>query len=350
MTNEHAKLRQEIDEQMRSLMDLKARLNRLEAALAPGAGAPSVVDSAPSRRGFLRLAGAAAAGAAATMVVSAESAAATDGSAIIQGVNNSGVLQTTVTNGSTSGSDPADTAALRGIGPANRVGLLGQSTGSASAGVQGSSDTGYGIYGTSTSGYALYSGGNGRIGMAVHVVAVPPTSGDYRIGDLVLDSSGNLAVCVTAGTPGEWRKIGGRSTSGQLHLLPTPLRAYDSRPGEPAATGGDGPIVAVSPTSPTSRVVSLLNGTDNGVSKPAVPAGALGALFNLTITGTSGFGYLSVIAAGTAWSRASTTNWVSSGETIPGFVTSAVNASAQIAVLCPYNSTNFLIDVVGYYR
>ena len=350
MTNEHAKLRREIDEQMRTLMELRARLDRLEPASAPEPDSPSDVDSTPSRRGFLRLAGAAAAGAAATMVVGADSAAATDGVAILQGVNNSGVLQTTVTNGSTSGSDPADTAALRGVGPANRVGLLGQSTGSASAGVQGSSDTGYGIYGASTSGYALYSGGNGRIGMAVHVVAVPPTSGEYRIGDLVLDSSGNLALCVTAGTPGEWRKVGGRSTSGQLHLLPTPLRAYDSRPGEPAATGGDGPIVAVSPTSPTTRVISLLNGTENGVSKPAVPAGASGALFNLTITGTSVAGYLSVIAAGAPWSRASTTNWSSSGQTIPGFVTSAVNTSAQIAVLCPFNSTNFLIDVVGYYR
>src|SRR5258705_9527079 len=47
----------------------------------------------------------------------------------------------------------------------------------------------------------------------------PGRAGTHNKGEIVNDANGDVWLCVTAGNPGGWRKLGGPSTSGQLHLV-----------------------------------------------------------------------------------------------------------------------------------
>jgi hypothetical protein len=69
-------------------------------------------------------------------------------------------------------------------------------------------------------------------------------------------------------------------------------------------------------------------------------------VLNVTVTDTTGFGYLTVWPAGQAQPLASSLNWVP-GRTIPNAVTVKVGAAGKISVLNSAGSTNVIIDVVG---
>lgn len=334
------------------IAELRQRIDRLEERgnrSTPQRDVP-VVELAPdtSRRGFLKLAGFAAAGAAAVVAGSAQPAAATDNSAINQAQVNTGSLPTTVTNTGASGSA---ISALKGIGPQESVGLYGISNGpppvggvypqSFAVGVLGDSDGGYGVYGSSSRGYGLYSGGNGRIGMAPMGVAFDangPSTGSYSTGDIVKNANGDTFSCVVAGPSptAKFRKLAGPSTAGALHVLPRPVRVYDSR-----ASGG--PI-----TSGVTRTVSLLSGTAGGSPASAVPAGAAAALFALGVVGTSGpNGWLSAFAAGTAYPGTASLNWFGAAQILNTTTWSSVDGSANVNIYC-FGSTDFVVDVIGY--
>jgi hypothetical protein len=110
-------------------------------------------------------------------------------------------------------------------------------------------------------------------------------------------------------------------------LLPSPSRAYDSRT-------HDGPL-----SSGASRVVSLAG---------QLPAGAVGAIVNLTITHTVTSGFLKLYAAGTAVPATSAINWYASGQTIANQATVGVSSARAIGVTAGGHSTDFIVDVVGY--
>lgn len=118
----------------------------------------------------------------------------------------------------------------------------------------------------------------------------------------------------------------------QLFLLPAPQRVYDSRP----ANGGAGPIA-----NGQVRTISLA---------PGVPAGARAALLTLTLDNTTTSGYLQVFAADQASTSASSVNWFGSGQTLANTVVSAVDGSARVKVAGGGGTTNFLVDVVGYFQ
>lgn len=59
----------------------------------------------------------------------------------------------------------------------------------------------------------------------------PIGSGGTSLGTLWVDAAGNWWAATESSNDGGWRKIAGHLGAGQLHLLPTPVRVYDSRPG-----------------------------------------------------------------------------------------------------------------------
>src|SRR6476660_4153403 len=117
----------------------------------------------------------------------------------------------------------------------------------------------------------------------------------------------------------------GSPPSGETHLLPEPLRAYDSRT-------ADGPL-AVNAT----RTVSLGTGVDGGgVVRLAIPAGATGALVTLTVTNTGtgvggAGGFLKLYSAAlTSPPSVSTINWFGAGQNIAATTQVAVDANSQV--------------------
>jgi len=135
----------------------------------------------------------------------------------------------------------------------------------------------------------------------------------------------------------------GPAAAGEVHLLAEPLRAYDSR-------GTDGPLAINTP-----RTVSLATGSNGGAtSSAAVPAGATGAIVTLTVTNTgSGVGgaggFLKLYSAALATPPAiSTINWFGPNQNIATTTQVAVDATGKVKVLAGANTTDFVIDVVGW--
>jgi CHRD domain len=131
----------------------------------------------------------------------------------------------------------------------------------------------------------------------------------------------------------------GPAPAGEAHLLPVPLRAYDSR-------DASGAKIAALET----RTVSLANGKDTaGTSFIAVPPGATAAIVTLTVTETVGpGGFLKLYNAGIAEPATSSVNWAGTGQNIAVSTQVSVDASGQVKVTGGANATHFVIDVIGY--
>ena len=134
----------------------------------------------------------------------------------------------------------------------------------------------------------------------------------------------------------------GAAPAGEAHLLPAPLRAYDSR-------DVDGPIALN-----TTRTVSLATGKNSANAMVlAVPPGATGAIVTLTVTDTSiangpgGFLKLYTAALGTPPSTSSI-NWTGAGQNLAVTTQVAVDASGSVKITDGANPTNFVVDVIGY--
>ncbi len=174
----------------------------------------------------------------------------------------------------------------------------------------------------------------------------PLTSGGtYETRDIVVDSAGVIWFCVAGGTPGTWRMLSGPSTAGAFTPV-TPARVYDSRLATYAQNGVLG--------SGQNRTISVANSYNvNGVQVTAnfVPVGATAVFANVTVVDTVGAGYLAVNPGGTTVVSASTINWSESGQVLANGVTLTLNGTRQISVINGSGgSTQFIIDVLGYYR
>ena len=131
--------------------------------------------------------------------------------------------------------------------------------------------------------------------------------------------------------------------SGETHLLPAPLRAYDSRT-------ADGPL-AINQT----RTISLATGKDGAQAvQIAVPAGATGAIVTLTVTDTTTGvggpgGFLTMYSAAlTAVPSTSTINWTGAAQNLATTTQVAVSADGSVKITDGANATNFVIDVIGF--
>ena len=128
-----------------------------------------------------------------------------------------------------------------------------------------------------------------------------------------------------------------------LVQLPSPLRAYDSRT-------ADGPL---SPNQ--TRTISLATGKDGAQAiKLAVPAGATGAIVTLTVTDTTvgvggPGGFLTMYSAALPTPPStSSINWTGAGQNLAVSTQTTVDASGSVKITDGANSTNFVIDVLGY--
>ncbi|MEP7112978.1 MAG: CHRD domain-containing protein, partial [Ilumatobacteraceae bacterium] len=135
----------------------------------------------------------------------------------------------------------------------------------------------------------------------------------------------------------------GTAPAGQVHLLPTPLRVYDSRD-----NGG----AKILPGA--TRTISLMSGhtlAAPSVKVLAVPAGATAAIITLTIADTDApGGFLTIYSAASAQPATSSVNWKAAGQDIAVGTQVAVDASGNVKVTDGLNTaaTHFIIDVVGY--
>ena len=129
--------------------------------------------------------------------------------------------------------------------------------------------------------------------------------------------------------------------AGAAHLLPEPLRAYDSRN-----------LTAFVPAE--TRTIDLMFGTDGaGASKLAVPPGATGALVTVTVTRTAAAGFLTLYSGALTTAPAtSTINWVAGGQDVATTTTVAVDATSKVKITAgptAANGTDVIVDVIGYY-
>ena len=81
-----------------------------------------------------------------------------------------------------------------------------------------------------------------------------------------------------------------------------------------------------------------------------MPAGATAVLVNLTIVNTTGSGYLGLFKNGIAYPGNSTINWNQPGTLLANSAVCALDDQARFAVKANVGFTDFVIDVLGYYR
>ena len=189
------------------------------------------------------------------------------------------------------------------------------------------SDVGYGIEADGGLGNALLAPtGDSPLGIGGNA------------GTLWVDGSGDWwAATVTDLNNGVWRKLAGASSAGQLHLLPSPVRVYDSRPGQ--APEGVGPKLVTVPNE--ARLI------DTTLNDSGVPTTANGVLITLTITGPRSGGFATAWPSG-PWPGTSNINFAA-GQDIAVSATVGCGAGASILILSNI-VTDFLIDVSGYYQ
>ena len=373
--NSEAKI-QELEAKVEELTALVERMTALQPAASAMVGTPAVGIVRPteetaqrsSRRGMLKLAGAAAVGAAAAVATNAlPAAAATGGNMIIGQSNVADTGDVTSLVGVSFGLADSSTAADLITGYTGT--LIGWDTSNSTSGIRagvmgysgpffGGGRTPHGVFGvvraTDATGAGVYARSEATgagispalrarstAGAAIQLDAVltgVPTTGTWTQGAVLPDTSGNVWVCVASGAPGTWRKLAGPSTSGSLQLLAAPKRVYDSRP-------GNAPDVA--PKTPLSGSTRTIDCKQNS---SGVPAGATGLVLNVTALSLSANGYLSVSPGASGFSGTSTLNWTSTGAVVANGVTVGAGAGATIDItIGGGGNADFIVDVMGFY-
>lgn len=365
---EVAELRALLTTQQATITTLEQRLQREAVdepeseAIAPQTQASSAVaahtvaapdEAAPhgtnpehgtSRRGLLRGAavGAAAAAVAAVAVGGAEqahAAPAATGASLLLGYPNDADNTTTLTN--TAGSVPNPTLLVTNTntnvlastaieGDGTYVGVLGLARGNdLASGVQGSTDIGTGVYGRASSGTGVlgmsaaglggsFSGGRAPLNLDLGHDVGAPTTIFHGMGDIYLDHNATVWVCVGLGTPGTWTRLTGvasGATGGAITYLTHPIRLLDTRAGTTSTSANQIPQARLTPGA--AYTVNVANITFDGVS---VPAGAVGALGNLTVVQPSSPGFLAVVPSGSGFQGTSNVNYLAN-QIVPNFFT-----------------------------
>lgn len=365
-------------------------------------------DERSSRRSMLRLAGAGAIGAVGAALVGVQSAAAANGISLLGASNTTPNLTEIAYTGSTGGdaflfSAPAVTGGTSGVffgvvtgrsntltvpngvsgatavsgsagvvgeataigsvgvlgltATVNSIGVQGQSSGNIGVAVQGQSFGPGSIGGsflgvtagvTSSSSTGLggsFSGGLAALKVASSNPAPRARANAHARGEIDTDTNGDLWLCTVAGSPGTWRKIAGPASAGAYHAV-SPGRVYDSRLhalNHAPISNTNGPY-----TLGTSARADALTGVY--VQSNFVPPGSTAITANVTITGTTGSGFLVVNPGGVGTVNASTINWFGAGQTLANGVSLTLGGDRQLTVvLGGVGSTHFIIDVTGYY-
>jgi hypothetical protein len=233
------------------------------------------------------------------------------------------------------------------------TGVYGLSIGGVGVGVLGSSDTSTGVSGTSTSGIGVEGTSNSGPGVKgisgidvggsfdgnrAPLLLVPkgvpgaPTLDTHNKGEVYLDSSAVVWVCVSAGSPGTWVRLPGVTSTaagGAMNFLPGIARIVGA---------GNPPGVQLNVGSPQSFPIAGQGG---------IPSNATGVFGNATVYGSSGTGFIAVYPAGTGSSGGSL-NFTAGDEPLSNFVATGLGTGGQITVATFSANCKFIYDAVGY--
>jgi hypothetical protein len=274
---------------------LETEINRLKGLLTNEAGDG---QSTSSRRGMVKLMAVTAVGAVTgAAMLGAQPAAAVNGDAVFQGQLNQFTSPTIL--------ECAGNSALICT-----------------------SDINFGIEADGGAGNALFP-----------VIGPSPFATGATAGTLFVDIDGNWWASTTTDlNDGLWRQLASQDSAGQLHLLPTPIRVYDSRPGEvPTAVGPKVPTVI--------NGVRDIDTTLSGIS--GVPPTANGVVVTLTIAGPQSGGFAKLWPTG-AIPDTSNINF-DAGQNIATTAIVGCGPGGTIRILSN-TVTDFIIDVSGYYQ
>lgn len=227
-------------------------------------------------------------------------------------------------------------------------------------GVTGVGDRGVHAYGV-TDGLRAFGGAYGGAfqGGSAGIVAQPSDSttgiGAKLMGEVPLKLvEGTEELPSTVGN-GHFRHTGGelyfgagdtwKTLSNPTFVPVTPFRVYDSRKvTNGRLSKGENAVVDCSDARAADHSVSIAD---------ALPAGATAIAYNLTATGTGGAGFLSVAPGDVASTTVSTINWSAANVDIANSSIVKVDGDRQVKVFCDgYDgaATDFIMDIVGYYR
>lgn len=325
--------RAEIDQLKADLHRMQQRIDELEASGPP-----------VNRRHMLRNVGAAAVGAAATGLAFARPAAAADGNSIIIG-NAIQTSQSPTMLVPSTGWDLDPLVGAFSVSNDSSFSNINAALSCISAYADSSQPSGHTIalFGASTTGIGAKLDGPVPLKLTDASNSGPPvqnqgSNGQFRVND------GDLWWCANEdSSTRRWRKVSGSTVAGAYHAL-TPARVYDSRPGN----GGVGPLAAG--FNRTVSVANSINTSGAVVVSNFVPALAAAVVANVTVVNTVNAGNLTVNPGGVSTTGSAVVNWNASGAVVGNGITLALNGSRQLTVVCGgTGSTNFIIDVFGYY-
>ena len=333
--------RSEIDALKADLRHMQARVDELETN----------AEEPTNRRNMLRGLGAAAVGAAAGGLAFARPAAAIDGGSIVIGNQ----IQTSVSPTMLVASSPwayessqfisafmvSDDATFSNINSAFAcIGAYADANGPGA-------DHTIAFWGSSTTGVGAKLDAPTPLKLTDASNSSAPSLGSGIQGKFQLNN-GDLWFCVVgtafSGESDRWRKITGQGVAGAFHAV-TPFRVYDSRAPLPA----QGVLL-----TGANRTISVAASRDNGgnvINANAVPAGARAVMANVTVTSTTGGGFLSINPGGNTSQATSAINWSGTGQTVANGLSLTLNTTRQITVVCGSGggNTNFIVDINGYF-
>jgi hypothetical protein len=185
----------------------------------------------------------------------------------------------------------------------------------------------------------------------------PPTSGSHIAGEIYQDVHATLWYCIAGSTgpsdPGTWTNL---SAGKRFFPLPAPSRVFDSRfgqPNNPSNGNTQGSLTFTNPPpSAASRTIDCRWDYSTGGAIDLNIASAKALLINLTVVPVSGVGALAVYATGASQPNSSSINWSPGAVVLANGTTTACNNSQHVDVAIVATagaSTDFIIDVVGYY-
>jgi hypothetical protein len=323
------------------IRQLENELERLRDEIGPGPDGEDVHappnGRATSRRRWLTVAGATAAGAA-WAGASSQRAAAGDPNDVVKDVDNPVSGLTRLSGGQFEARDAGATPVL--VFPAAVRGVVDSTP--TFNGVVGSTKAagGYGLIGLAD------RTGGARSQLHLHPEGPPPPSdSQHQAGELAADGDGVLWYCVKASPGPRFVTLAGPAAAGAFYAI-DPIRAFDSR--VPAISNSG----IFAPNS--DRAISVKDGYDETgtvTAADAIPAGATAVTCTLTVTGTTGPNFLSLVPGDASDFTTSSINWVGANQSIANGVVTRLDAARQVRIFAgdQAGSAHAILDITGYH-
>lgn len=332
--NEGVALAAELDALQRRVDALRSELDRIGPDRPRREPYPD--DRSTSRRHLLHLAGASAVGVLGGAVAGGRPAAAADPNDVVKDQSNTVTAPTTL-----DGAFPGPVLSLFNRSGADSARALYAYTDGESPAIRADNNSSVGAVGVAANapaGIDLHAVGSGRIALDDHAFG----AGNEYVPGEIHQSGGTVYAMVTESVR---RVLAAPGGAGALFPI-DPIRVYDSRVAAPFF----GAILAGQ-----SRTIEVDDARDRTtgaiVQAGAIPPDATAIAYNLTVARTVGRGFLSVTPEAEADPDTSTINWSADDVVAANSSIVGVGSGVTVSVFCGGDgATDFIVDVVGYYR